>query len=102
MSASTRSSASESLTEADTTSHMILQHDNKLWFDDGNIVLVADNRAFCVHRSMLIRDSQVFKDLFELSQPSLEEELDGLPMVRLHDSPHELADLLHVIYGGVR
>ncbi|GJE89564.1 hypothetical protein PsYK624_056670 [Phanerochaete sordida] len=75
-----------------------------LWFDDGNIVLLADNVAFKVHRSLLGRHSIVFKDLFELSQPSesVDEQMDGVPLVRLHDSPHELADLLDIIYNGAR
>jgi hypothetical protein len=74
----------------------------QLWFDDGNIVLTTENVAFRVHRSLLSRHSQVFKDLFELSQPSPDEQLDGVPVVKLHDSPHELASLLDVIYGGLR
>ncbi|EKM61521.1 uncharacterized protein PHACADRAFT_248191 [Phanerochaete carnosa HHB-10118-sp] len=77
---------------------------SQLWFDDGNIVLLADNLAFKVHRSLLGRHSIVFKDLFELSQPSasVDEQMDGVPLVKLHDSPHELADLLDVIYNGTR
>ena len=76
----------------------------QLWFDDGNVVLLADNVAFKVHRSLLSRHSTVFKDLFELSQPSaaLDEQLDGVPLVKLHDSSHDLADLLDVIYNGPR
>lgn len=77
-------------------------HHDDLWFQDGNIVLVAGDVAFKVHRSMLARHSRVFKDMFELSQPSAEEVHDGRPVVTLHDSPHELADLLDVIYNGSR
>lgn len=80
------------------------QRHDQLWFDDGNIVLLVDNVAFKVHRSLLSRHSTVFKDLFELSQPStsIDEQMDGIPLVKLHDSPHELADLLDVIYNGAR
>lgn len=78
-----------------------LRHE-QLWFDDGNIVLVAENVAFKVHRSLLRRHSQVFSDLFQLSQPSQEDEMDGVPVCTLHDSHHELADILDVIYSGAR
>lgn len=80
------------------------QRHDQLWFDDGNIVLLVDNVAFRVHRSLLGRHSTVFKDLFELSQPStsIDEQMDGVPLVKLHDSPHELTDLLDVIYNGAR
>lgn len=81
---------------------MLPQRHDQHWFEDGNIILLAGNVAFKVHRSLLCRHSQVFKDLFELSQPSDEEEMEGVPAVSLHDSPHELSDLLDMIYNGAR
>ena len=54
-----------------------LVRSEEVWFDDGNIILVAENKAFRVHRSMLVRHSQVFKDLFELSQPRKMNQANG-------------------------
>ena len=79
----------------------VIRHSG-LWFQDGNIVLLAEETAFKIHRSMLARHSSVFRDMFELSQPSSEEVVDGCPVVRLHDSSHELADFIDVIYNGSR
>lgn len=73
-----------------------------LWYDDGNIVLRAQNTAFRVHRSLLGRHSPVFKDLFAFAQPSADDEIDGVPVVELHDSHFELADFLDVLYNGAR
>ena len=74
----------------------------QLWFDDGNIVLRAQDVVFRVHRSMLSRHSEVFEGLFALCQPSEDELYDGIPMVELHDTSNELADLLNGIYTGLK
>lgn len=77
----------------------------KLWFGDGNVVLLAENTAFKVHCSILAQHSTVFADLFELSQPGAgaAEELDDVPMIRLaFDDPQEMADLLATMHHGLR
>lgn len=39
------------------------------WFTDGNIVLIAGNAIFKVHRGQLERQSEMFRDLFSVPQP---------------------------------
>ncbi len=41
-------------------------HD-ELWYEDGNILLATDAHLYRVHKSVLAKQSTVFKDMFELS-----------------------------------
>lgn len=79
-----------------------VQRHEELWFEDGNIVLIAQSTAFKVHRSVLSRRSGVFQHLLTLPQPAVVDKIDGVPMVVLHDQAHELAALLDAIYYGTR
>lgn len=92
------------------------------WFEDGNIILVAeaesvnepeeghtrDQRAdegsinavaFRVHRGVLSRHSEVFQSMFEVAQPPAEN-VEACPVVRLYDLPNELSNLIKAIYDG--
>ena len=72
-----------------------------LWFDDGNVVLVAmDNTGFRLHRSILARHSVIFRDMFGIPQPICAEAFDGCPVVRLQDSSEDLGYLLSALYDG--
>ncbi|KAI0365722.1 hypothetical protein BV20DRAFT_1124777 [Pilatotrama ljubarskyi] len=80
------------------------------WFDDGNIILLAeehdtasnDAAAFKVHRGVLARHSEVFQSMFELSTPTLGdvEVADRCPIVYMHDRPTELSALIRALYDG--
>ena len=77
------------------------------WFEDGNIILLAGPEdsedsaavAFKVHRGVLARHSEVFQSMFEGAQPT-EESLEHCPVVRLHDVPVELSNLISALYDG--
>ena len=72
-----------------------------LYLDDGNIVLVAGNIAFRVHRSQLARHSEVFRDMLAIpSQPDGAEVSDGCPVVRLTDTPSDVLQLLLALYDN--
>ncbi|KAI0800654.1 hypothetical protein C8Q74DRAFT_1364354 [Fomes fomentarius] len=82
-----------------------LKKDSELWFEDGNVVVVAQQTAFRVHRSVLSRHSDTFSGLFTLPQPADPakiESLDGCPVVRVSDSSHDFKHLLNVLYDGAR
>ena len=71
------------------------------WFDEGNIIIAALDRAFRVHTSILVLRSEVFKTLLSnaaLSQ--LAERLNGCPILRVDDKGQDLHDLLYIIYNG--
>ena len=76
------------------------ESDRELWFADGNVVLLARDAAFKVHRGQLGRHSEVFRDLFSLPAPTLEM-IDGCPWVELHDDPSDVLHLLHALYDGL-
>ncbi|KAK0502426.1 hypothetical protein EDD18DRAFT_691278 [Armillaria luteobubalina] len=73
------------------------------WFEDGNIVLIAANVAFKVHRGQLSRHSEVFEGLFDLPQPpeGLDDIYDGTPFVELHDSAQDVGYFLGALYDGL-
>ncbi|RPD57118.1 hypothetical protein L227DRAFT_239457 [Lentinus tigrinus ALCF2SS1-6] len=78
--------------------------DSNLWLEDGNVVVVAQDTAFRVHRGLLSRHSEVFSGLFTLAQPDDEaaaELYDGCPVVRVPDSSHDFRHLLHALYDGL-
>ena len=77
-------------------------HHPTLWLNDGNIVLVADKIAFCVHSSVLAMNSTVFKDMFAIPLADDSPRFEGHPVVLLDDQPSQLADFLHYMYRGAR
>ncbi|KAM5539653.1 hypothetical protein V8D89_006762 [Ganoderma adspersum] len=74
-----------------------LKRSDEFWIEDGNIVLVAGETAFRVYRGLLALQSTVFTDLFASSSPSAEERFDDCPVIRLTDSPQDLAHLLRAL-----
>ncbi|KLO13612.1 hypothetical protein SCHPADRAFT_940272 [Schizopora paradoxa] len=92
------------------------KHDS-LWLSDGNIILAAASSAsssderssmvFRVHKSVLSRQSQVFSDMFALPTQSTtsvdnDDIMDGLPLIRMHDSAEEIEALLKYLYDPIR
>ncbi|KAI0720085.1 hypothetical protein C8T65DRAFT_736251 [Cerioporus squamosus] len=80
-----------------------LKRDTSFWFEDGNIIVVAQQTAFRVHKSVLSRHSDTFSGLFTVPQP-LEgaEKIEECPIVRISDSAHDFGHLLHVLYDGLK
>lgn len=72
-----------------------------IWFEDGNVVLVAECVAFKVHRGQLERHSEIFRDLFSLPQPLDQPMFEGFPIVQLYDSPSDITFLLRALYDGL-
>ncbi|KAI0833883.1 hypothetical protein BC628DRAFT_1345951 [Trametes gibbosa] len=94
--------------------------DAELWFDDGNIVLIApdapskcDKVAFRVYKGILARASPVFSDLFELAvahpeaaTPTLPAHIadeddhlfDGCPAVTVTESAIEMRHFLRALF----
>lgn len=70
-----------------------------LWFDDGNVILVAGESGFRVHRSVLSRNSTVFCQLLDLPHPSSSALMDGCPVINLPESAHHIGGLLRALYG---
>jgi len=71
-----------------------------LWFDDGSVILRAENLLFKVYGGILSTQSTIFKDLFTLPQPSDggDEIYDGCPVVRLHDQANTMHHFLKILH----
>ncbi|KAI1786587.1 hypothetical protein LXA43DRAFT_952359 [Ganoderma leucocontextum] len=81
------------------------QQDTELWFEDGNMVIVAGNAAFRVHTGILSRHSEVFQNMFSVPQPTLpapSDVVDGQPVIHVSDSAHDFKQLLYMLYDGVK
>jgi hypothetical protein len=74
------------------------------WFDDGNVVLLAERIAFRVHRGVMARASEVMQTMFALPQPepggSDTEFIDGCSVVPMYDDPTLLSVLVKALYDG--
>lgn len=64
--------------------------------------------AFRVHRGVLARQSEVFREMLDIPQPDFcapdiqsESRIEGCEVVRMYDHPIELASLLKAIYDGL-
>ena len=68
-----------------------------IWFDDGNIVLQAENVQFKFYKGLLATYSPFFKDAFAIPQPQLEQDsdtVDGCQIMRLPDSAADVEYML--------
>jgi len=73
-----------------------------LWYEDGNIIIVAKDVGFRVYKGVLARKSPVFKDLLSLPQPPGQELIEECPVIRVHDSPQDMQRFLEILCDGVR
>lgn len=71
------------------------------WFLDGNIIIIAGQAAFKVHRGQLERHSDIFNGLFSIPQPQELDLFDGCLYVELHDSPSDVFYFLSALYDGL-
>lgn len=69
------------------------------WFDDGNIILQAENTQFRVYRGILAASSSIFADMFSMPQPALcaETMMEGCSVVHLSDSAEDLRYVLEAL-----
>ncbi|KAJ6462492.1 hypothetical protein C8R45DRAFT_1108140 [Mycena sanguinolenta] len=76
-----------------------------LWFSDGSLVVRAENALFRVSGAVLAARSSVFQDMLSFPQPGSEEaeeiwNLDGTPVVELHDLAAEVEPFLRAIFDS--
>jgi len=77
--------------------------DEDLYFEDGSVILSAKDTDgnfvyFRIHKSVLAKQSSIFKDMFSLPPPADMDVYDGLPLVQVHDNSKELKEFLQVMY----
>ncbi|KAH8833436.1 hypothetical protein DL96DRAFT_1458188 [Flagelloscypha sp. PMI_526] len=74
---------------------------NGPWYDDGNIVVLAENTVFKVYKGILAESCDAFREMFSFPQPDelpAEELWEGCPLVPLTDSPQEVSVFLKAIF----
>lgn len=76
--------------------------DEDFWFEDGNVILVNQGVGFRVHRGVLCKMSSFFQNLFSVPQPDNQDQLDGCPLVHMHESANDVHHLLDIVYNGRR
>ena len=85
-------------TDSDSNSPSTTATRSDVWFDDGSVVLQAENIQFKVHRSVLCRHSSVFRDVFSMPHPKDEPTVDSCPVIYLQDSAEDLKHMLLALY----
>lgn len=77
-----------------------LTRSTRIWFEDGNVVLRAQNTVFRVYKGILSRDSSVFRYMFSL--PNLENaetyDVSGCPLVVVQDDAADMELYLTLIF----
>lgn len=71
-----------------------------LWFEDGNVILQAEQSFFRVYTGILSARSTVFRDMFSFPQPETEDLMEGCPIIVLHDSAEDVNYFLKAIYDS--
>lgn len=80
-----------------------------LWYEDGNVVLSTNSYLYRVHKSILSRQSTMFKDMFQVSGDAEGDskggvglkpvEYEGVPLVALSDdSDEDVFSFLSTLY----
>lgn len=69
-----------------------------LWFEDGNVVIQAEDYQFCLFKSFLTTRSPIFQDTFSIPQPEDAERINGCPVVRIYDSATDAAHFFKAIF----
>ncbi|KAJ7155712.1 hypothetical protein C8R46DRAFT_1116294 [Mycena filopes] len=79
-----------------------LQRVPDLWFSDADLILRAEDTIFRVFSTILGARSAVFRDMAAFPQPARPEGeiIDGISVVRLHDSAAEVTVFLRAIFDS--
>ena len=72
----------------------------EVWYNDGNVVLVAENEGFRVYSGILAQQSAMFADLFSIPQPPDAETYSGCPVIRLQDPAKDVCLFFKVLYDA--
>ncbi|KAF5313596.1 hypothetical protein D9611_010135 [Ephemerocybe angulata] len=69
-----------------------------LWFEDGNLILQAEQTLFRIYRGLLCARSSVFGDMFAFPPPAEGNMMfDGCPIVQTYDSAQDMGFFLRAV-----
>ncbi|KAF7351126.1 BTB domain-containing protein [Mycena sanguinolenta] len=69
-----------------------------IWYNDGSIIIQAENTQFRVHWTVLCKHSSFFRGFEDIPQPSDQPTIDGCPIVHLHGSAVDFQYVLEALY----
>lgn len=74
------------------------------WFDSGDVILQAEDVQFRVHREMLARHSNVFRDMFNIPQGENTNErvIHDCPVVPVSEMSSEIEYILSIFYDNLK
>ncbi|KAF7377619.1 BTB domain-containing protein [Mycena sanguinolenta] len=70
-----------------------------IWHDDGSVVLLVESTLFRVHWGVICLHSTFFRDMRDLPQPADQPNIEGCPVIELHDSLEDVEHLLHALHN---
>ncbi|KAJ7062512.1 hypothetical protein C8F01DRAFT_1251334 [Mycena amicta] len=70
----------------------------ELWFNDGTLVIKAENLLFRVYGGLLAKVSPIFEAMLAIPQPKDMEQIDGCPVVELPDAAHDTYPFLKALF----
>ncbi|KAI1792054.1 hypothetical protein LXA43DRAFT_358848 [Ganoderma leucocontextum] len=106
------SSVDTKIEESFDASNERFERVRSLWFEDGNVVIVAQESGFRVHKSVLSRHSSVFVKILNDSNDSdalldqlgividADNKIEGSVVIHVSDSTHDFGHLLRIFYDG--
>lgn len=68
------------------------------WFEDGNIILQAEQTQFRVYRGLLASSSDIFTDMFMIPQPTATNQVGGCAIIELPDSALDWEHVLKAMF----
>jgi len=74
-----------------------------VWYDDGNVVIQAENIVFKVFRGILASNSAVFADMLSIPQPtnmSGPDMYDSCPSFKIYGTPEDAKHFLKAIHDA--
>ncbi|KAK7024049.1 BTB domain-containing protein [Favolaschia claudopus] len=77
-----------------------LQIISELWFEDGNLLIQAENTQYRVFRGILAARSSVFEDMQSLPQPPASEQAENCAFLLLPDPAPEVTVFLKAIFDA--
>jgi BTB/POZ domain len=72
-----------------------------LYFGDGNVILRCQKTYFRVHRTLLTRNSPVFRDILAEHDRDNGEQFRGCILLTLDDDVDDMEQLLNRVYDGL-
>ncbi|KAJ6497467.1 hypothetical protein C8R45DRAFT_898773 [Mycena sanguinolenta] len=69
-----------------------------IWYTDGTVVLQAQGTQFRVYWGILAQQSSFFHGLQDLPQPPHQPNVDGCPIIELHDNVADVECLLRALF----